>query len=155
MRLRFVVVCLVVSFAGPFVFAAPAPVAVSSPAPSIAFVRVQHLRHGVNASIWFAQSPHDYSAQRTASYMDAADFHLMAQMGFDHARLSIDPEPLLARPLTGGLNQEFLGRLDAAVDGMIANGLAVMIDIHPEDNYKFRLREGRDGVDRFVELWHN
>jgi endoglucanase len=151
MRLPSCVSCLVGILAGCFASVGAAQVS----SPGIAFVRAQHLRHGINASIWFAQSPHDYSAQRTGSYMDAADFRLMAQMGFDHARLSIDPEPLLARPLADGLNQEFLGRLDTAVDGMIANGLAVMIDIHPEDNYKFRLREGREGVDRFVELWRH
>jgi len=120
-----------------------------------AFARAQHLRHGVNASIWFAQSPNDYSAQRTDSYIDASDFALIAHMGCDNVRLSIDPEPLTRRPQVDGLNAEFLGRLDKAVDGMIANGLAVQIDIHPEETYKFRLREGREGVDRFVELWRH
>lgn len=134
----------------------------AQPAPglSAAFTRAQHLRRGVNASIWFAQSPNDYSAQRTDAYMDASDFVLIAKMGCDHVRLSIDPDPLThpAAPhgaLVDGMNPEFLGRLDRAVDGILAQGLAVMIDIHPEESYKVRLREGRDGVDRFVELWRH
>jgi hypothetical protein len=118
-----------------------------------AFQRAKHLRHGINASIWFAQSPNDYSAHRTDTYMDAADIALMARLGFDHARLSIDPEPLTQRPLTDGLNAEFLGRLDRAVDQMLAQGLAVIVDIHPEEPYKFRLRSGSDGAERFVAMW--
>ena len=35
-----------------------------------AFARAQHLRHGINASEWFAQSG-DYSAARTNRYTDA------------------------------------------------------------------------------------
>ena len=118
-----------------------------------AFTRAAHLRHGINASIWFAQSPADYTARRTDTYMDASDLALMARLGFDHARLSIDPDPLTRWPLTNGLNAEFLGRVDRAVDGMLAQGLAVIVDIHPEEPYKFRLRKGTDGPDRFVSLW--
>jgi hypothetical protein len=120
-----------------------------------AFKRARHLRHGINASMWFAQSPSDYSAQRTDTYIDAADIALMARLGFDHARLSIDPEPLTRGPLLNGLNAEFLGRLDKAVDQMLGDGLAVIVDIHPEEGYKQRLRAGSDGPERFVSLWRS
>src|ERR1700686_531401 len=100
-----------------------------------AFARAQHLRHGINASEWFAQSASDYSAARTDRYTDAADIALMAKLGFDSVRLSIDPAPLDRPPRNQeGLNADFLGRLDHAVDAMLANGLAVQIDIHPEED---------------------
>jgi endoglucanase len=119
-----------------------------------AFARAQHLRHGINASEWFAQSANDYSAARTNRYTDAADIALMAKIGFDSVRLSIDPTPLEAYPRNAdGLNAEFLARLDNAVDAMLANGLAVQIDIHPEEGYKQAVRSGNDGVDRFVAIW--
>jgi len=121
----------------------------------IAFERAKHLKHGINASIWFAQSPNDYSAKRTDSYMDAADIALMAKLGFDHARLSIDPEPLGQAMRGYGPNADFLVRVDRAVDQMLAQGLAVIVDIHPEEPYKFRLRTGADGVGRFVGLWRS
>ena len=121
----------------------------------IAFERAKHLQHGINASIWFAQSPNDYSAKRTDSYMDAADIALMAKLGFDHARLSIDPEPLGQAMRGYGPNADFLVRVDRAVDQMLAQGLAVIVDIHPEEPYKFRLRTGADGVGRFVGLWRS
>ena len=119
-----------------------------------AFARAQHLRHGINASEWFAQSATDYSAARTNRTIDAADIALMAKIGFDNVRLSIDPTPLEGWPHgADGLNSEFIARLDKAVDAMLANGLAVMIDIHPEPDYKEKVRTTSDGVDRFVMLW--
>jgi len=118
-----------------------------------AFARAQHLRHGINASEWFAQST-DYSAARTNRYTDAGDIALMAKLGFDNVRLSIDPAPLDQEPLgPDGMNDEFLGRLDKAVDTMLANGLAVQIDIHPEESYKQAIRSDDGAVDRFVALW--
>jgi endoglucanase len=116
-----------------------------------AFARAQHLRHGINASEWFAQSG-NYSADSTKKYTDDADIALMAQIGFDNVRLSID-----AAPLTRGFfardDSNFIGRLDHAVDQMIAKGMAVQIDIHPESDYKKRVSTKGEGVERFVMLW--
>ena len=117
-----------------------------------AFARAQHLRHGVNASEWFAQSPGNYSTARTDSYTDDGDIALMAQMGFDNVRLSIDAWPL-ERSFFGRDETDFIGRLDHAVDQMIAKGMAVQIDIHPESDYKKRVSSSSDGVERFVMLW--
>lgn len=118
-----------------------------------AFTRAQHLRHGVNASEWFAQSG-DYSAARTSRYTDAQDIALMARLGFDHVRLSIDANALEQDPrAANGLNGDFVARLDRAVDTMLADGLAVEIDLHPSDSYKQQLRQGDDSVERFTALW--
>jgi endoglucanase len=119
-----------------------------------AFARARHLRHGINASEWFAQSASDYSAARTDRYTDAADIALMAKLGFDNVRLSIDPAPLERSPRNQeGFNTDFLGRLDRAVDAMLSNGLAVQIDIHPEEDYKQKVKTGNEGVERFIMLW--
>lgn len=120
----------------------------------IAFARAAHLQHGVNASQWFAQSPGDYSAARTSRYTDDGDIALIAKLGFDNVRLSIDPVPLEKGPLgSERMNAEFLVRLDAAVDAMLAHGLAVQIDLHPEDSYKQQVGNSNAAVDRFVMLW--
>lgn len=118
----------------------------------IAFARAQHLRHGINASEWFAQSPGNYSAARTNSYTDDADIALMAQLGFDNVRLSIDAWPL-EKGFFGHDDTNFIGRLDHAVDQMLAKGMAVQIDIHPESDYKKRVSTTSEGVDQFVALW--
>jgi aryl-phospho-beta-D-glucosidase BglC (GH1 family) len=51
------------------------------------------------------------------------------------------------------LNDEFMARLDHAVDAMLAQGLAVQIDLHPEEPYKLQLRSGDEGVGRMSMLW--
>ena len=119
-----------------------------------AFARVQHLKHGINASEWFAQSASDYSAARTNRYTDAGDIALMARLGFDNVRLSIDPVPLEQAPLDkDGFNADFLGRLDKIVDTVLADGMAVQIDIHPEESYKQQLHGSDNAVDRLTSLW--
>ena len=132
-------------------FSLPAFAADRSAEVKTAFTRAQHLRHGINASEWFAQAG-NYSAARTNSYTDDADIALMAQLGFDNVRLSIDAEPL-ARGLFGRDETNFVGRLDHAVDQMLAKGMAVQIDIHPESDYKKRVSTTGEGVERFVMLW--
>ncbi len=118
-----------------------------------AFARAHHLQHGINAAEWFAQSG-DYSAARTNRFIDAGDIALMAKMGFDNVRLSIDPVPLEQYPRgADGLNADFLGRLDRAVDTMLADGLAVQIDVHPQDDYKQQLRTSDEAVERLTMLW--
>ena len=141
-------------FALILVFTLPIAAQDRTAALKTAFARVHHLQHGINTSQWFAQSPGDYSAARTDRYTDAADITLIAKLGFDNIRLSIDPVPLEQAPLgPDGLNADFLSRLDRAVDTMLSDGLAVQIDLHPQDDYKQRLRTSDDAVARFVALW--
>lgn len=132
------------------------PVAAQDQAAALrtAFARAQHLKRGINASGWFAQSASDYSAARTNRYTDDGDIALMAQLGFDNVRLSIDATPLEKYPRgQDGLNAEFVARLDHAVDAMLAQGLAVQIDLHPESSYKQPLRSSDGAVDRLTMLW--
>jgi endoglucanase len=118
-----------------------------------AITRAQHLRHGINASSWFAQSS-DYSPQHTSTQTTPADIALIARLGFDNVRLGVDPIPLEQYPLgPDGLNANFLARLDRAVDAILSNGLAVQLCLFPEDSYKQQLQSGDYAVDKFVMLW--
>jgi hypothetical protein len=131
----------------------------------IARARAQHLRRGINTSGWFSQHSYDYSANWTDKEVTADDIALIARMGFDNVRLSIDAAPLeqsfraleaqkMGAPAGfGGPNADFIPRLDKAVDEILAQGLAVQIDVHPEDNYKQQLRTGNEAVERFTILW--
>ncbi len=122
----------------------------------LAFQRAAHLRHGINTSEWFAQSPGRYTSERLANYTDVNDIALIKQLGFDHIRLSIDPQPLMAplvwSPETASRDQ-FVVALDKIVDAAQAQGLAVIIDIHPEPDFKRRVREEYGFVDKFADLW--
>ncbi len=119
----------------------------------IASRRAQHLQHGINASMWFAQSPGNYSVERLRSFTTADDIALMHQLGFDHVRLSIDVQPLedwLRNPQT---NTAFVTELDRVIREMTGQQLAVIVDVHPEDDFKQRLLHGSESVEDFARLW--
>ncbi len=121
---------------------------------SLAFRRAEHLRHGINTSEWFAQRayPGGYSQKNLETYTDLNDIALIKQLGFDHMRLSIDAAPLIAALMwhNSGSNY-FVDELDKVVKAAQAQGLAVIVDIHPESDYKKQVREG--GVGKFADLW--
>lgn len=119
---------------------------------NLAFARAQRLRHGINASLWFAQS-RDYSRQRLQSYTTPKDIALIAAMGFDHVRVSIDAEPLVAWQRTLGGKTDFMTELNRSVQTILQNHLSVILDIHPESSYKAPLREGTTSVENFTDLW--
>src|ERR1700757_1112832 len=77
-----------------------------------AFQRAQHLRRGINTSDWFAQSS-DYSVQRLRTFPPPDDIRLIHQLGFDHIRLSIDADPLLAWQRNQPNGTAFLQELDS------------------------------------------
>jgi hypothetical protein len=119
-----------------------------------AFARAQHLKRGINVSHWFSQNPGDYSAHHTDTETTPDDIATIARLGFDNVRLSMDAVPLEQYPHgADGLASDFTGRLDRAVDTILADGMAVTIDVHPEDNYKQAMRMDNSAVDRFVMLW--
>ncbi len=119
----------------------------------LALQRAAHFKRGINAAIWFAQSTRDYSPQRLTTYITADDFKLIHQLGFDHVRLSIDPVPLLKPPLTNGMNAAHLALLDNAVKEILDNHLNVVLDIHPEDDYKHALRDQPEAQAAFMQFW--
>ncbi len=118
----------------------------------LAFERAEHLRRGVNLSMWWAQT-HDHSAAHTGSYTTAADFALIKSLGFDHVRLSIDPEPLIAEKKLGSLKSEPMARLDRSVQQILDAGLNAILDVHPEQNWKDEVTKGEDGPAELDAFW--
>jgi len=117
---------------------------------SPAWKRIGHMRHGINASEWFAQS-HDYSPQRLRSYTTLDDIAKMHAMGFDHVRLSIDPAIFQC---DGPWSQcERVQVLDEVIAKALSQDLAVIIDIHPNGDYKRQLATSDSAVDKFTLLW--
>lgn len=152
MYLRFLLAVLAASL-----FAAPASPQTSldrSAATHTAFARAQHLKRGINVSHWFSQNAPDYSAQHTDTETTPGDIATIARLGFDNVRLSIDATPLeQAFRSAPGPGNDFLARLDKAVDEILAAGMAVQIDLHPEEPYKQSIRGSNDAVDHLVILW--
>lgn len=119
----------------------------------VAFQHARHLQRGINASDWFAQEPGNYGVERLRSFTTPADLTLIHQLGFDHIRLSIDAEPLTAWMYKRPEGTAFMAEIDRVVQTANADGLAVVIDIHPESRYKQTLLQGTEGVARFTMLW--
>jgi endoglucanase len=122
---------------------------------SLAQRRAAHLRHGINFSEWFAQvyDPKGYTKEHLETWVTADDVALVKLMGFDHVRLSVNPEPMMRHNMADHLPPEYLGYLDAAVKMILDHGLAVIIDMHPESEFKARLVQHDDAVEQFSDYW--
>jgi aryl-phospho-beta-D-glucosidase BglC (GH1 family) len=142
--------CLIVVLA----FVLPASAQTHDASLKAAFTRAQHLKRGINVSHWFSQNAQDYSARHTDTETTLEDIAIIAKLGFDNVRLSVDATPLEQSPRgADGLNAEFMTRLDRALDTILADGMAVQVDLHPEEGYKQGIRTNNASVDRLVQLW--
>ena len=129
----------------------------TAPAPltSVPASRLAHIRHGINASEWFAQvwDPKGYTKDHFEAWNSAADFALIKSIGFDHVRLSINPQPMMDAERRQNGSAEYFGYLDAAVKMILDAGLAVELDMHPDSDFKQRLAKEDDSVERFAAFW--
>ncbi len=131
----------------------------ASPKTSPAFARAEKLRRGVNASEWFAQvyDKRGYTPEHFQAWTTVEDIALIKSMGFDHIRLSVNPQPGSNNMFTpqepNKIPAEYLRTLDAAVKMILDHGLAVVIDLHPESDFKARLAKENDFVERFADFW--
>jgi len=135
--------------------AAPVPGSSIQPASSVPASRIAHLRRGINTSGWFAQvyDKRGYTKEHFQNWITAEDIALIQSMGFDHIRLSVDPQPMMASHRPEEIPAEYLGYLDAAVKMILDRGLAVVIDLHPESDFKARLAKDDSFVPEFADFW--
>jgi endoglucanase len=117
--------------------------------------RLARVRRGINFSEWFAQvwDPKGYTKEHFQNWNTPADIALVKALGFDHARLSIDPQPLMDALRRQDAGAQYFGYLDSAVQMILDAGLAVEIDMHPESDFKQRMAKEDEFVERFADLW--
>jgi len=121
--------------------------------PSNLAARFGRLRRGINLSHWFSQAA-NYSKTHLETHTTAQDIALIKSMGFDHVRFPIEPAPLLAEtPDPSILNTTYLQYVDSALDMILATGLAVIIDIHPSDEFKLRMNRDERGIEALAKFW--
>jgi aryl-phospho-beta-D-glucosidase BglC (GH1 family) len=126
----------------------------ASPPEGVSDARLARLARGINLSHWFAQSPRgDYSREHLTTYNTERDLDLIARMGFSHVRLTLNPKAISDAP--GGLpfHAERLALLDAAIAGFLARHVAVVVDLHPDDDFKTPLAKDDAAVERLVAFW--
>jgi endoglucanase len=116
--------------------------------------RAGNLRHGINLSEWFAQvyDPKGYTKEHFDNWTTQQDIALVKATGFDHVRLSVNPAPMFRQGHANDISAEYLGYLDAAVKMILDQGLAVIIDIHPESDFKAKLVNDAF-VEQFADYW--
>jgi hypothetical protein len=122
---------------------------------SLAFARSEKLKRGINASEWFAQvyDKPGYTPQHFQAWTTADDIALIKSMGFDHVRLSVNPQPMMNEREPNKILEDHLASLDAAVKMILGHGLAIVIDLHPESDFKARLSKDDEFVERFADFW--
>jgi len=122
---------------------------------ALAFRRAEHLKHGINLSHWFAQAymAPGYTKEHFDTYDTAQDMALIKQMGFDHVRFTLNAEPMFRHGQADRIPADYLAMVDGAIKMIMDQGLAVIIDIHPESNFKTRLATDDNFVEQFEDFW--
>ncbi|MGA2693447.1 MAG: cellulase family glycosylhydrolase [Opitutaceae bacterium] len=118
--------------------------------------RLAALSKGVNLSHWFSQIPRNkgaYTHEWFASYDGPRDFALIADAGFTHVRFPVEMEMFLDEAHPETLRTEFLPDFDAALDHILATGLAVIVDWHAREDTKNRLRTDDALALKAAALW--
>jgi aryl-phospho-beta-D-glucosidase BglC (GH1 family) len=121
----------------------------------VAAARAARLRHGINASNWFAQvyEKRGYTKEHFQDWTTAEDIALIKSIGFDHVRLSVNPQPMMMTHRPDEIPAEYIGYLDSAVKMILDQGMAVVIDLHPESDFKARLAKDDSFVQEFSDFW--
>jgi endoglucanase len=127
----------------------------TQPLSSVPASRLARLRHGVNASAWFAQvyDKRGYTKEHFQTWTTAGDIALIKSLGFDHVRLSVNPLPMMTSHRPDEIPAEYLGHLDAAVGMILDQQLSVVIDLDPESDFKSRLATDNSFVQEFSDFW--
>ncbi|MFL5576417.1 MAG: glycoside hydrolase family 5 protein [Gemmatimonadaceae bacterium] len=127
---------------------------VGSAVPDARFAR---LGRGVNLSHWFTVAPEDTARldPLAGGYATVEDFRKIRRMGFRHVRLPFSPEPIFHEDDPERLDGPYLAALDRAVDAILAESLAVIVDMHPEQGGAFKKRLAGDDahVRRVARFW--
>ena len=151
--LRFLTVAA--ALAASFFFVAQAGYGQSNSESGIAQRHAQHLRHGINLSEWFAQvyDQRGYTKEHFETWNTAQDIALIKAMGFDHVRLSVNPQPMFRHGQADRIPADYLGYLDSAVQMILDHGLAIILDVHPESDFKQKLATDDSFVEQFEDYW--
>src|SRR5229473_4871739 len=144
-----------VVFLAAFFFLAQSVYGQSTWDSGVARRQASHLQHGINLSEWFAQvyDSKGYTKEHFEAWTTAQDIALIKAMGFDHVRLSVNPQPMFRRKQADRIPEEYLGYLDAAIKMILDQGLAVIIDMHPDSDFKEKLAADNEFVEQFADFW--
>lgn len=119
---------------------------------SIAEERFNQLTQGINISHWFAQG-YTTEPYHLKHFIRANDIQLIDSLGFRHIRLPLDPNLLFNEANPEVLNAENLAYFDRALDLILQQDLAIIVNLHPEGLFKERLATDDHFVASVSQFW--
>jgi aryl-phospho-beta-D-glucosidase BglC (GH1 family) len=115
--------------------------------------RFARLARGINLSHWYAQSTTgQYDEARLSTYFTETDAQLVREMGFSHVRLTLDDTVVFDASSPGALHTNNLATLKSRIGWFLERDVAVIVDLHPGDEFKRSLLEP-NGAEAFVSQW--
>lgn len=132
--------------------AAAAPILAADVPDGVAPARLEQLTKGINLGGWFSQTD-DYSNQHLTAFITAKDAALIKSMGFRHVRFAFNEATVADDANPAVLDSGKMPLFDAAIDMLLAAGLAVIVDFHPEEPYKRSVEKDDSAVANFVAMW--
>jgi endoglucanase len=117
--------------------------------------RYFYLAKGINAGGWFSRtftSSDDFKSRFTIK-----DLQLIKKMGFRHVRLPLDPDLFFNKDHPEKISVENIKYLDIALDMILRQDLAVIVDLHPNLKSEFNRRLYSDEVfiDDIAKFWRS
>lgn len=94
--------------------------------------RLQRLSRGVNLSRWF-RFPKAHTPAFYAEHIQERDLTLLRSLGLTHVRLAFHPQYLLKGGQPALSHNFYLEHLDRAIELLLKNDLAVVLDLHDEN----------------------
>ncbi|MCA0360268.1 MAG: glycoside hydrolase family 5 protein [Armatimonadetes bacterium] len=121
---------------------------------SVPPARLAALQTGINLSHWYAQTMEDYGDKHLTTYFQESDRQLIKKIGFKHVRYTLNPAALNgSNAPSDAIRPERLKMFGDQVDAFVKAGIAVIVDIHPDDSFKEALRDDPRMVAAFEGFW--
>jgi aryl-phospho-beta-D-glucosidase BglC (GH1 family) len=123
-------------------------------------IRARRLARGLTASFWFEWVPTGDAAEmrkRIGSWYRPEDFAQIRALGFDHVRVSLQPD-FTAPKIDNGdadLSDERLEILDRAVKPILDNDLTLVLDNHASTAMKDKIAANDSFRNAATRWWRN
>jgi endoglucanase len=127
---------------------------------SLAAQQARRLMRGLSASFWFEWLPSSDPVEikkRIENWYQPRDFAQIHSLGFDHIRVSIQPN-FLAPKLDSGdadLDAERMEIFDSAMKSILDNGLALVLDNHAQSAVKDKIATNDAYRTLMAQWWRN
>lgn len=115
--------------------------------------RFARLSKGVNIARWFLFNQNQ-SAEYYRNYVSDDQLQELRDAGFTHVRLVIDPWYMWNADDFSALPEETIAPLDEAIERLVAHDLAVVVEMHAQEDFKTHLMTEADFQQGFADMWH-